>query len=77
MTLCIILTLFSGAIALPHNFFRNNFSDQSFFQERKQVDDYLGVCVLSLQFVLEKSKSLVRPRDKKDLTLWKEAPYCM
>ena len=76
MTLCIILTLFQGAITLPHNFSRNNFSDQSLFQERK-VDDDLGVCVLSLQIVLEKSKSLVRPRDKKDLTLWKEAPYCM
>ena len=44
---------------------------------KQEVSDDLSVFVLNLKIVSEKSKALTRPRDKRDVTLWKEAPYCM
>ena len=44
---------------------------------KQEVSDDLSVFVLNLKIVSEKSKALTRPRDKRDVTLWKEAPCCM
>ena len=43
----------------------------------QEVSEDLSVCVLNLQIVQGKSKSLNRSCNKKDFTLWKEAHYCM
>ena len=44
---------------------------------KQKVGEDLGVCVLNLQILLEKSKSQTRPRDKRDITSWKGSPCCM
>ena len=37
------------------------------FHTQLEVGDDLGICVLNLQVVSEISKSLIRPRDKRDM----------
>ena len=44
---------------------------------KQEVRDDLDVCVLNLQIRQEKLISLTRLSNKKDLTIWKEATYCM
>ena len=43
--------------------------------KKQKVGDDLGVCVLNLQIMYEKSKSLTRPCDKRDMWLYGRKPF--
>ena len=52
-----------------------NMTHMCIILKKQEVSGALGVCLLNLQIVWEKLKSLTRPHDKRDVILWKEVPY--